>query len=171
MTSLFPDMAGHWFSVSEDDERALAMYLRHYSSGKARGGRSRAPLRGNAAKFVGPGASIVLMTASVDALFVWRKQDYRKDAQEGIECSIFRNESPLRSSELIREADEIAWRRWPGERHFSFVWDAKVATGAQRGRNRIGWCYRKAGWSVCGRNADGRLTILEILPQQMEATA
>jgi hypothetical protein len=30
------------------------------------------------------------------------------------------------------------------------------------GRNYT--CYRKAGWKVAGRNKDGRLTILEILP-------
>ncbi len=68
--SLLPDLDGHWFSVREDDRRALGLYLRHYSSSKARGSRTPTPLRGNAAKFVGPGSSLVLMTPGSDALFV-----------------------------------------------------------------------------------------------------
>lgn len=155
---LFPDLEGHWFSVREDDPRALALYLRHYSSSKARGLRSPTPLRGNAAKFVGPGASLVLLTAASDAVFVWRKQEYRADGQVGIECSIFRNESAVLSSDLIREADALGWNRWPGERHFTFVDDAKVRS------SNPGACFQRAGWRVCGRNQDGRLTILEIFP-------
>lgn len=144
--ALFPDLKGHWFSVGGGDPRALALYLRHYSSSKSRGLRAPVPLRGNAAKFVGPGASLVLLTATADAVFVWRKQLHRADEQGGVECSIFRNESPIRSSELIREACEIAWARWPGERLFTYVWDAKVKTAEQKGRATAGWCYRKAGW-------------------------
>lgn len=155
---LFPDLAGHWYSVREDDPRALAMYLRHYSSSKARGLRGPVPLRGNAAKFVGPGASLVLLTPGTDALFVWRKQQLRADDQTGVECSIFRNEGPLLSSDLIREASGLAWQRWPGERLFTYVWDAKVRSV------NPGYCFKMAGWRVCGRNADGRLTILEIRP-------
>lgn len=88
--------------------------------------------------------------------------------QTGVGCAFFRNEGPIRSSDLIREACEIAWSRWPGERLFTFVEDAKVATADQRGRAKAGWCYRKAGWKVAGRNKDGRLTILEILPPTRE---
>lgn len=163
--ALFPDLEGYWFSVLEDDARALAIYLRHYSSSKARGSRAPIPLRGNAAKFVGPGASMVLLSAASDALFVWRKQDYRKDEQIGVECSIFRNEGHVRSSDLIREADALAWSRWPGERHFTFVDDAKVRS------INPGACFKRAGWKACGRNADGRLTILEILPAPAEQRA
>jgi len=40
------------------------------------------------------------------ALFVWRK--FEDDSgQKGINCSIFRNESDILSSDLIREADAI----------------------------------------------------------------
>src|SRR5262245_33266766 len=123
---LLPDLDGHWFAIRADDPRALALYLRHYSSAKARGLRTPRPLRGNAAKFVGPGAALCLLTTRSDALFVWRKQAYRRDSQTGVECWIFRNESPFLSSDLIREASELAWQRWPGERLFTFVWDARV---------------------------------------------
>jgi hypothetical protein len=27
-----------------------------------------------------------------------------------------------------------------------------------------GYCFKQAGWRTCGRNKDGRLTILERLP-------
>lgn len=119
----------------------------------------------------------MLLTANADAAFVWRKFSGNPEMiekygwQTGIGCAFFRNEGPVRSSELIREAVDIAWRRWPGQRLFTFVEDAKVATAGQAGRNKAGWCYRKAGWRVCGRNADGRLTILELLPPALEASA
>jgi hypothetical protein len=29
---------------------------------------------------------------------------------------------------------------------------------------KCGYCFKQAGWRACGRNADGRLTILELLP-------
>jgi hypothetical protein len=149
--SLFPDLDGHWYAVRDGDPRALALYLRHYSARK--NGPSPLPT------FVGPGEGrIVLLAGGGNALFVWRKDRLRQDGQTGVNCSIFRNESPVRSSDLIREACDIAWARWPGERLFTFVWDAKVVS------ENPGSCYRHAGWTVAGRNKDGRLTILERLP-------
>jgi hypothetical protein len=53
----------------------------------------------------------------------------------------------------------LAWQRWPGKRLFTYVWDAKVKSA------NPGYCFKKAGWQHCGRNADGRLTILEKLPE------
>jgi hypothetical protein len=79
----------------------------------------------------------------------------RLDNQTGVNCAVFRNEGAGLSSDLIREADELAWQRWPGERHFTYVWDEKV-----RSRNP-GYCFLKAGWQRVGRNKDGRLTLLE----------
>jgi hypothetical protein len=74
-------------------------------------------------------------------------------------CSIFRNEGPLRSSDLILEAEQLAWRRWPGQRLFTYVWPAKVKSV------NPGYCFKMAGWQQCGRNKDGRLIILEKLPR------
>lgn len=160
--SLFPDLDGYWFSVSDADPRAVALYSRHYSVRNARAEWLRTG-------FCGPGEKAVLMTGDCRSLFVWRTRinvpamQY-DDGQRGVMCSVFRNEGPVLSSDLIREAQAIAWARWPGQRLFTYVWDAKVATSRQRGRATAGWCFRKAGWTPCGRNADGRLTILEILP-------
>lgn len=72
---------------------------------------------------------------------------------------MFRNEGAGLSSDLIREADSLAWQRWPVARHFTYVDDSKIQS-----RNP-GYCFLQAGWRRCGRNADGRLTILEIYPE------
>jgi hypothetical protein len=80
------------------------------------------------------------------------------DGQRGVMCSVFRNEGAHRSSDLIREACELAWQRWPGARLFTYVADAKVRS------TNPGYCFQVAGWRKCGRNKDGRLTILELLP-------
>jgi hypothetical protein len=75
-----------------------------------------------------------------------------------VNCAIFRNEGQRLSSDLILAAEEMAWRRWPGERLFTYVWDAKVKSV------NPGYCFKMAGWTSCGRNKDGRLTILEKWP-------
>jgi hypothetical protein len=41
--------------------------------------------------------------------------------QRGVNCAVFRNESSVLSSELIREACGLAWTRWPGERLYTYV--------------------------------------------------
>lgn len=102
---------------------------------------------------------MVLLTVNCDALFVWlRNTVARFDDQEGINCAVFRNEGSVLSSDLIREADDLAWQRWPGVRHFTYVADEKIKSV------NPGYCFLRAGWQRCGRNANGRLTILERLP-------
>ena len=102
---------------------------------------------------------MTLITATGDALFVWLKNRVeRYDKQVGVNCTVFRNEGPVLSSDLILEAEELAWQRWPGERLFTYVWDAKIESV------NPGYCFKKARWTACGRNKDGRLTILEKFP-------
>jgi hypothetical protein len=72
------------------------------------------------------GEKMVLLTEKEDALFVWRRQRFTRDGQQGVCCTIFRNESHYQSSQMIREAMGLAWRRWPGERLFTYVNPAKV---------------------------------------------
>ena len=99
---------------------------------------------------------MVLLTGDCLALFVWQRSTIpRYDEQTGINCSVFRNEGPLLSSMLIVEAMELAWRRWPGERLFTYVAEAKIQSV------NPGYCFKKAGWQTCGRNKTGRLTVLE----------
>ena len=132
-----------WQSIIDGHPGALALANRHYSRKKP-----DSPI------FVGPGDRIVLITEDENALFVWRRSVYRRDGQRGIECSLFRNEGPQRSSELIREACLWAWQRWPGERLFTYVNGRKVKS------TNPGYCFLMAGWKQAGRSKQG-LLILE----------
>ena len=137
----------HWIIGQDGEPELRALYERHYSARIYADGRTPR-------KFVGPGYHIVLTLPDRSALFVWRKF---KDAsgQRGVNCSIFRNESDLLSSDLIREADAIADFAWPGERHYTYV-----RAEAIKSRNP-GWCFICAGWQRCGLSKKAGLVILE----------
>ena len=144
-----------WLPAKDGDPRAFAIMRRHYTyqayqdGRRAAGGSYR-----NRRLFVGPGEKMVLMTANCDALFVWRK--FKDDSgQTGVNCAVFRNESPMLSSVLILEAEQLAWTRWPGERLYTYVDTARVKS------SNPGYCYKRAGWLVCGRTKARRLLILE----------
>lgn len=167
---------GHWIGTHDADPRAVALYRRHYSA--------QARLHKNhKSGFIGPSERMVLITVDCSALFAWRlmlppderisklaRPDRRREKrgneptqyfgdQTGLMCTIFRNEGYILSSELILEAECLAWQRWPGIRLFTYVWDSKIASV------NPGYCFKKAGWKSCGRNADGRMSILEKLPE------
>jgi len=140
--------------VGQDGEPELrSIYDRHYSRRHYADGR-------RPKKFVGPGAHIVLTTPEREALFVWRRfkddciDERTGERQDGINCSIFRNEGITLSSDLIRQADTIAYYCWARERHYTYVRPAAVAS-----RNP-GYCFLCAGWKRCGHTKGG-LLILE----------
>jgi hypothetical protein len=135
-----------WWVTRDGDLDCLAMYLRHYSSGK------RVMWR-DTALFVGPGDKLVLRTETADAVFVWRK--FTDDSgQQGVNCAIFRNESEHLSSLLIRQADAIADAVWTDRRHYTYVRREAVRS------SNPGFCFLKAGWQRCGMTKGG-LMILE----------
>src|SRR5579862_3376098 len=137
----------HWGLSKDGDPYGLQLYERHYSSRVYHDGRRRI--------FIGPGEKMVLLTPEADALFVWRK--FLDDSgQRGVNCAVFRNEGKHRSSDLIREAMQVAWKRWPGERLYTFVNPAAI-----RSRNP-GYCFKVAGWHLCGTTKGG-LLIFEAL--------
>ncbi len=148
-----------WVESKDADPDGLALFRRHYTYRKRRDqydmfnmARNR-----NMKLFVGPGEKYVLLTPCKRALFVWRKF-ISMDHQEGVNCAVFRNEGTgIPASEMIREADRLAWERWPGERHYTYVDGRKV-----KSRNP-GYCFIMAGWRKCGVTKNG-LLILEILP-------
>lgn len=134
-----------WWLTKDGDKSCLELYERHYSAYRYADGRERF-------QFVGPGQNIVLRTARADAMFVWRKYiDDTIPKQEGVECAVFRNESPLLSSFLIRQADAIADHGWPGERHYTKVDPTKIGSGYP------GWCFIRAGWKRDGETQNGKL--------------
>lgn len=136
-----------WFITKDGDEYCRALYERHYS----RKGNKKHKL------FVGPGEKIVLRTWEGDAVFVWNKC-INDNGQQGINCTIFRNESQYQSSELIRQADAIAFEAWPSERHFTYINASKIKS------TNAGFCFKAAGWRRCGITKVNKLIILEKLP-------
>lgn len=146
---------GYWFPVKDGDPRALSLFKKHYSYRT----RSQGQARGSPT-FVGQGEKLVLLTVDCLALFAWQRSTVlRMDGQKGIRCTVFRNEGHVLSSLLIKEACELAWHRWPDERLYTYVNDRKVLSV------NPGYCFKMAGWRYCGRNKDGRLSILEMRPE------
>lgn len=145
-----PRPSRHWRHTKDGDPRALTLYERHYSCRRYADGRTRK-------LFCGPGQKTVLLTPRADALFVWRKF-IDHSGQTGINAACFRNEGRVLSSRLIREAMQIAWQRWPGERLYTYVNAGKVAS------SNPGYCFLQAGWQKCGRTKRHRLLILAIEP-------
>jgi len=148
----------YWIVGQDGEPELRAIYERHYSCRRYKDGRQPK-------LFGGPGEKIILTTPNRDVLFVWRKfKDMR--LEEGVNCAVFRNESKILSSNLIREADTIADFCWPGERHYTYVRAAAVKSA------NPGYCFICAGWRHCGRTQGG-LFILEritILPNKPTLT-
>lgn len=146
---------GDWLLVKDGHPAALRLYERHYSAYQYADGRKRK-------LFLGPGEKLVLITRDGKALFAWRK--FIDDSGEtGVNCAVFRNESPILSSALILQAERQAWARWPGERLYTYVSEEK--TRRRRSRHaRGGRCFEHAGWSYV-RTTPGGLLVLEKLPE------
>jgi hypothetical protein len=136
----------YWHAHKDGIKEGLALYERHYSAYQYKDGRERK-------LFCGPGEKMILITKNKDALFVWRKF-IDKSGQKGVNCAVFRNEGRIRSSILIMEAMAIAWRRWPGERLYTYVNSRKIRS------SNPGYCFLVAGWKKCGLTKGG-LIILE----------
>lgn len=136
----------HWYRTRDGDPCARALYRRHYSCYHYRDGRQPS-------LFCGPGEKTVLIDGDGTALFVWRRF-IDASGQQGVNCAVFRNESAILSSVLIREAMDIAWRRWPGERLYTYVNASRVKS------SNPGYCFKRAGWVSCGRTKGG-LIVLE----------
>lgn len=136
----------YWISARDGDHAGYTLHRRHYSA------KNHSP---GIKQFVGPGEKMVLVGFMCNAVFAWRKAIYRGDGQIGVECSVFRNESAHRSSDMIREAMAIGWSRWPGERLFTMVDPKKVRS------SNPGYCFIMAGWRKCGLTKRG-LIVFEV---------
>lgn len=139
-----------WVEIKDGDSGGRTLFQRHYSYRPYRDGRKPK-------LFVGPGEKMVLISPDGSALFVWRKFK-SADGQHGVSCSIFRNEGPKRSSNLILEAMKMAWKRWPRQRLYTYVNPRKIRS------TNPGCCFLKAGWRRCGMSKWNKLVILEKLP-------
>jgi hypothetical protein len=74
-----------------------------------------------------------------------------------VNCSVFRNESAFLSSRPIEEGCDLAWRRWPGARLYTYEHPFKSCS------TNPGYCFLVAGWRRCGLTKGG-LVIPENLP-------
>lgn len=137
----------NWYAIKDGNVIARDIFNRHYSRHFYADGRKPK-------LFVGPGQKMVLMTTDCKALFVWRKF-ISGDGQQGVNCAIFRNESGLLSSNLILEAEQLAWSMWPGERLYTYVNPKGIRS------SNPGFCFLKAGWQKCGVTKVNKLVILE----------
>lgn len=153
------------FRATRADVESALLADRHYSR-RTKG----------SAQFTGPGSDIVLRNADASVLFVWvwhnrdGVQLERWDKQEGYCCSLFRNESPRRSSEIIREAEVAALEEWGPNRAYTYVDPLKVTPTMMRGRPTWGHCFYQAGWSFVSVSSGG-LHLLEkqITPKPLTA--
>ncbi len=133
----------NWLSVLDGDPRAVALYRRHYSCRDPKIDYVRYG-------FSGKGESAIYLTLDCSALWCWRKV-----VSEGIYCSVFHNEGNILSSQLVREADLLAWQRWEDRRHFTHVNPREV--------NGDGKCFKAAGWHKLKEHTKkNKLIILEI---------
>lgn len=140
-----------WVEIRDGNKMALDIFSRHYSKYQYKDGRK--PTR-----FVGPGERMVLLSYCGSALFVWRKFKSMNN-QTGVNCSVFRNESKHKSSELIQEAIKLAWERWPNERLYTYVNPSKIRS------TNPGYCFKVSGLRFCGLTKKNKLHILELLPK------
>ncbi|MDE2104028.1 MAG: hypothetical protein KGL39_42720 [Patescibacteria group bacterium] len=147
---MFFDSGEIWIPVRDGNLAGRAIFDSHYSRARYADGRSQA-------RYVGPGERIVLLTPCARALLVWRRF-ISKDQQDGVNCAVFRNEGAGLSSNLLREAMAIAWDRWPGQRLYTYVNPRKVRS------HNPGYCFKCAGWSLCGLTKTRKLLVLECRP-------
>lgn len=145
-----------WLPSHRADPRALPLADRHYNRQKP-----------GTPQFVPPGRCFVLLTEGADALWVssWPFPEYVKHDWPGAWiCSCFRNESPVLSSELVRDAVSAtrwAWGDPPDLGMVTFVNPRKTRRKRDPGR-----CFRKAGFRFVGWTKGG-LAVLQMLPDEM----
>lgn len=156
-----PTRLAHWRRVTKFDRRACWLADRHYSRRKI-----------GSPQFMPPGQTIVLLSRDGLAVFGWWRPhpDAGLQAMNGLDgwtCTIFRNESPVLSSELILDAEqaipELGYNIGP-DGLLTYVWDCKIRSA------NPGYCFKQAGWSRVGRSADRRKTLLQkLVPGEVPA--
>jgi hypothetical protein len=144
--------AGPWLRVTKFDPRTRALADRHYSRRKV-----------GSPQFMPPGQTVVLLERSGRAVFGWWRPAPTSGLKsmnglDGWTCTIFRNESPTLSSDLILAAERALFDTGVDcgpDGLLTYVWDARVRSV------NPGACFQRAGWRRLGRSADGRKTLLQ----------
>lgn len=110
-----------------------------------------------AKQFCYAGRKLVLRNAEGSVLFVWMYcyPQYRMDGQIGYNCAIFRNESSRLSSEIILEAESLAFEKWGQNRLFTYINPRKIKSP------NPGYCFKKAGWKQKGLSKTGKVLLVK----------
>ena len=130
--SLWPGPA--WEITTRSDPAVRALRTRHYST------------LGSTGRTVGPpGRVLILRTPDGLAAWIthWPSAELALDGLDAWRCSMFRNEGPRRSSDLIREAMALTAATWgssPRDGWVTWIEPGKVASEIP------GYCFRRAGW-------------------------
>jgi hypothetical protein len=110
-----------------------------------------------ATMFCRNGQNLVFMTADLRAVWVTFRptpgKATRTDKLDAWECALFRNEGPLRSSDLIVEAELLSAALWgpvPKDGFITFIKPSAVKSV------NPGYCYKCAGWGTDGAASDGK---------------
>ena len=141
----------YWQQVTKFDKRACALADRHYSRRKI-----------GSPQFMPPGETVVLLADN--AVFGWWRPApssgiVAMNGLDGWTCTIFRNESLIRSSDLIIDAEAALDGRTIGpDGLITYVYDAKVRSG------NPGYCFKIAGYRITGRSKDNKKTLLQKYP-------
>ena len=122
-------------AVKRTDVESRLLADRHYSR--------QTP---GAREFMGNGRTLVLRDAAGTVVFGWLYPKASMHVIDAVWCSIFRNEGPQRSSDLILEAELCALARWPQLPRF-----AHVHRPAEGRVSESGVLLQGRGLSPCGR--------------------
>lgn len=146
----------NWWLSHRADDRTRRIADRHYNRQKI-----------GTPQFVPPGRCLVLVTQAASAFWItsWPFGEYVKHRWPGAwVCSAFRNESPVLSSALIREAVAATLWRYgaaPDIGMVTFVNREKV-----RAKRDPGYCFLMAGFERDGET-EGGLVALRLPPSGM----
>jgi hypothetical protein len=132
--------------VRDGNNLAAAIANRHYSR----------IWRGNTTqdRFMPPGRRLILVEPSGRWLFAWNMQKFRHDGQFGAECTIFRNESELLSSDIILLAERECDRVFGFCRKFTYIHPGLIRS------TNPGYCFQKAGWTLTRHKSTRGLALL-----------
>jgi len=141
----------YWEQVGKFDPRTAALADRHYNRRKV-----------GSPQFMPPGQTLILLSHDEAAVFGWWRPhpDSGIPAINGLDgwtCTIFRNESDVLSSRLILDAEQALYqtgRDIGPDGLLTYVWDSRIRSV------NPGSCFKHAGWSIRGRSADNRKTLL-----------
>lgn len=157
----------NWYLTHKGDARARLLADKHYSRQKA-----------GSPQFCPPGNNIVLIVpsdggAAAAALWVSHRSQpgrgiERRDGFSYWDNPFFRNESGIKSSDLIREALAITRYLWrdalPADGFHSFVDPTKVEGVKVRGEIVHGFVFKKAGFQCWHEVTKERKLLRYIVP-------